>query len=113
MTRIDTLELAYGRSITLNYAEGRNVWIDCDYTITQEEDIVTDQETLSGIAATDTTLDPVLYTLPTYTHIREAGSENVHLTFFPNVEDKTGLYRQENDLPHEYDGHFGFLHVVY
>ena len=42
MTRIDTLELAYGRSITLNYAEGRNVWIDCDYTITQEEDIVTD-----------------------------------------------------------------------
>ena len=59
MYKRQTLELAYGPSITLgralNYAEGRNVWIDCDYTITQEEDIVTDQETLSGIVATEYT----------------------------------------------------------
>ena len=52
-----TLELAYGPNISLgsalNYADGRNVWIDCDYTITQEKDIVTDTVTVSGIVATE------------------------------------------------------------
>ena len=82
-------------------------------TLVSDEDIDTykDQNIWFVTAATDTTLDPVLYTLPTYTRIREAGSENVHLTFFSNVEDKTGLYRQENDQPHEYDGHWSWTYV--
>ena len=83
-----------------------------DTMISDEDiDIYKDQNIWFVTAATDTTLDPVLYTLPTYTRIREAGSENVQLTIFKNVEDKTGLYRQENDLPHEYDGPWSWTYV--
>ncbi len=83
-----------------------------DTLVSDEDiDIYKDQNIWFVAAATDTTLDPVIYTLPTYTRIREAGSENVHLTFFPNVVDTTGLYRQENDQPHEYDGHWSWTYV--
>ena len=33
------------------------------------------------------------------------------MTFFNNVSDQTGLYRQENDQPHEYDGHWSWTYV--
>ena len=83
-----------------------------DTLISDEDiDIYKDQNIWFVAAATDTTLDPVIYTLPTYARIREAGSKNVHITFFRNVEDRTGLYRQENDQPHEYDGHWSWTYV--
>lgn len=63
------------------------------------------------LSATDTTLDPVIYSLPTYVRLKEAGAENVHMTFFENVSDTSGLYRQENDQPHEYDGHWSWTYV--
>lgn len=62
-------------------------------------------------SATDTTLDPLVNTVPTYVRLREAGAENVHYTLFPNVSDASGLYRQENDAPHEYDGHWSWIYV--
>ena len=50
-----TLEMAYGPSVSLgsalNYAEGRNIWIDCEYTITQEEAI----GDVEGVVATECT----------------------------------------------------------
>lgn len=82
-------------------------------TLVSDEDIATymNQNIWFVLAATDTTLDPVIYSVPTYVRLKEAGAENVHMTFFENVSDTSGLYRQENDLPHEYDGHWSWTYV--
>ena len=82
-------------------------------TLVSDEDIniYKDEAIWFVLAATDTTLDPVVYSLPTYVRLKEAGAENVHMTFFANVSDQTGLYRQENDQPHEYDGHWSWTYV--
>ena len=82
-------------------------------TLVSDEDINTlkDQAIWFVLSQTDTTLDPVVYSLPTYVRLKEAGAENVHMTFFDNVSDRTGLYRQENDQPHEYDGHWSWTYV--
>ena len=82
-------------------------------TLVSDEDIniYKDEAIWFVLAATDTTLDPVVYSLPTYVRLKETGAENVHMTFFNNVSDQTGLYRQENDQPHEYDGHWSWTYV--
>lgn len=83
-----------------------------DTLITEDDiNIYKDQNIWFVAASTDTTLPPLTYTVPTYTRLMEAGAENVHFTLFSNVEDKTGLYRQENDTPHEYDGHWSWTYV--
>ena len=62
-------------------------------------------------AATDTTLPAPDYTLPTYDRLIKAGAKNVHLTYFKNVVDETGLYKNADGSAHEYDGHWSWIYA--
>lgn len=62
-------------------------------------------------AATDKTLPAPIYTLPTYDRLIKAGSEDVHLSYFKNVQDTSGLYLQEDGTPYEYDGHWSWIYA--
>jgi predicted peptidase len=58
------------------------------------------------VSADDTTADPVSdYTLSTYVRLLQAGSKNVHLSYFENVlgEDEPGF---------RYDGHYSWIYVL-
>ncbi|WP_168190070.1 prolyl oligopeptidase family serine peptidase [Caloramator sp. E03] len=53
--RYAVLEMEIGPAVTLgsplNYYSGSNVWIDCNYIITQEKDIISGSVTVSGLVA--------------------------------------------------------------
>lgn len=76
-----------------------------------------DIETLKDIpmwfvcAASDDTLVPSTYTIPTYERLIKAGAKNVHLNYFDRVVDTTGLYKDADGNPHEYDGHWSWTYV--
>jgi predicted peptidase len=62
-------------------------------------------------AKNDTTLDPTINTLPTYDRLIEAEANNVQLSLFDDVHDTTGLYKNEDGTPYQYDGHFSWIYV--
>ncbi|WP_409288485.1 prolyl oligopeptidase family serine peptidase [Peribacillus sp. SCS-37] len=62
-------------------------------------------------AKTDTTLPPEINTVPTYKRLIKAGAENVHLSLFDNVHDTTGLYKNADGTPYEYNGHWSWIYV--
>ncbi|ALC83019.1 MULTISPECIES: prolyl oligopeptidase family serine peptidase [Bacillus] len=62
-------------------------------------------------AKNDTTLDPTINTLPTYDRLIEAGANNVQLSLFDDVHDTTGLYKNEDGTPYQYDGHSSWVYV--
>ncbi len=59
--------------------------------------------------------DPIVpvnkYTVPTYERLVEAGAPNVHLSLFDNVVDTSGLYKNEDGTPYEYNGHWSWIYV--
>lgn len=59
----------------------------------------------------DTTLPPYQFTLPTYSRLKMAGAKDVQLTYFYNVEDSTGLYKDSMGNPYEYNGHWSWIYV--
>lgn len=59
----------------------------------------------------DTTLPPYQFTLPTYSRLKNEGARDVHLTYFYDVTDTTGLYLDENGNPYEYNGHWSWIYV--
>lgn len=63
------------------------------------------------LAATDETLDPLVFSIPTYVRLKEAGAENIHMTLFNNVSDTSGKYKKEDSQPYEYDGHWSWTYV--
>lgn len=62
-------------------------------------------------AENDTTLLPALNTIPTYDRLIEAGADSVYLTLFDNVRDTTGLYKNADGTPYEYNGHWSWIPV--
>ncbi|MFD2212342.1 prolyl oligopeptidase family serine peptidase [Metabacillus endolithicus] len=62
-------------------------------------------------AKTDTVVNPELYTVPTYNRLIEAGAKNVHLSLFEDVIDTSGLYKNSDGTPYEYDGHWSWIYV--
>lgn len=82
-------------------------------TLITDEDIqnLTKTPTWFVTAANDTTLLPELNTLPTFDRLNDAGAENVHLTLFDDVRDTTGLYKNADGTPYEYNGHWSWVPV--
>lgn len=62
-------------------------------------------------AKTDTVVNPNQYTVPTYNRLIEAGAKNVHLSLFEDVIDTSGLYKNSDGTPYEYDGHWSWIYV--
>lgn len=83
-----------------------------DKFITDEEiQRIKDKSIWFVTSATDDTLPAPLFTLPTYDRLAKTGAKNVHLSYFPNIVDKTGLYKDADGNPHEYDGHWSWTYV--
>ncbi len=59
----------------------------------------------------DTTLPPYQFTLPTYSRLKMADAKDVQLSYFYNVEDNTGLYKDDAENPYEYNGHWSWIYV--
>ncbi|MFC0477810.1 prolyl oligopeptidase family serine peptidase [Robertmurraya beringensis] len=62
-------------------------------------------------AANDPVVDVNQYTVPTYERLVEAGAPNVHLSLFDNVVDTSGLYKNDDGTPYEYNGHWSWIYV--
>lgn len=62
-------------------------------------------------AKTDTTLPPVLNTVPTFNRLVQAGAANVHLSLFDDVHDTSGLYKNADGTPFVYNGHWSWIYV--
>ena len=73
--------------------------------------ILKDQKMWFVLSARDTTLPGPEFTLPTYDRLIKADAQDVFLTYFRDVTDKSGLYKTEDGSPYEYDGHWIWIHV--
>ncbi|MGD8190890.1 prolyl oligopeptidase family serine peptidase [Brevibacillus ginsengisoli] len=62
-------------------------------------------------AKTDPVVPPNDYVVPTYNRLIKAGAKNVQLSLFDNVHDTSGLYKNEDDTPYEYNGHWSWIYV--
>ncbi|VBB09496.1 alpha/beta hydrolase fold [Lucifera butyrica] len=62
-------------------------------------------------AKTDTILPPADYVVPTFKRLQDAGAKDVHFSFFDNVHDMTGLYKNADGSPYEYNGHWSWIYV--
>jgi Predicted peptidase len=63
-------------------------------------------------AATDKTVDPNASTIPTYKRLIAAGAKNVHFSYWPKVEDLSGLYKKADGGAYEYDGHWSWVYTL-
>lgn len=62
-------------------------------------------------AKNDRIFQPDEYAVPTYERLIAAGAKDIHLTLFNNVVDMSGLYKNADGTPFEYNGHYSFIHV--
>jgi predicted peptidase len=62
-------------------------------------------------ASTDKVLPPAINTVPTYERLIKAGAKNVYLSLFDKVIDTTGLYKNADGTPYEYNGHWSWIYV--
>jgi len=62
-------------------------------------------------AKTDPVVIPNFYVVPTYNRLVQAGAENIHLSLFDNVIDTSGLYKNPDGTPYEYNGHWSWIYV--
>lgn len=62
-------------------------------------------------AANDTVVAPDLTVLPTYRRLKDAGAQNVHVSYFDRVVDMTGQFKDQRGLPYEYMGHFSWVYA--
>lgn len=61
-------------------------------------------------AKTDTVLPPADYCVPTVERLKKIGAQ-VHFSYFDNVVDETGLYKQADGTAYEYPGHWSWIYV--
>ena len=61
-------------------------------------------------AKNDNTVIPKDYVIPTFERLKKIGAE-VHFSFFDDVHDTSGLYKNENGKPYEYYGHWSWIYV--
>ena len=59
---------------------------------------------------TDTTVPPNDFAVPTVDRLRKIGA-NVHFSFFGNIHDTTGQYKNKDGEPYEYYGHWSWIYV--
>jgi predicted peptidase len=75
-------------------------------------------QTLAGIpiwlvhSMNDPVVKPEDYVLPTYQRIMAAGASDVHFTYYDQIVDQTGLYKDENGNPYEYIGHWAWIPML-
>ena len=62
-------------------------------------------------AKNDPTLPPENNTIPTYNRLIAAGGTNAHLTLFKDVHDTSGLYKNADGTPYQYNGHWSWIYV--
>jgi predicted peptidase len=60
-------------------------------------------------AKNDTTVDPTTNAQPTISRLKAMGA-NVHASVFDDVHDTTGLYKGEDGLAYQYNGHWSWLY---
>jgi len=63
-------------------------------------------------AATDKIVVPDKHTIPTYKRLIALGAKNIHFSYFNNVIDTTGLYKNDNGKPYEYNGHWSWIYTL-
>lgn len=63
-------------------------------------------------AATDKIVAPDKHTIPTYKRLIALGAKNVHFSYFDNVIDTTGLYKDASGKPYEYNGHWAWIYTL-
>ena len=83
--------------------------MNLDYVSAAELELIVDVPLWLVTAATDTVVEPELFPVPLYAKLRNLGSENIHLTLLPRVEDMSGRYVADDGTPHEYDGHWSWI----
>ncbi|MFG6117777.1 prolyl oligopeptidase family serine peptidase [Thalassobacillus sp. B23F22_16] len=62
-------------------------------------------------ASQDPVLPPQCYTLLTYNRMVEAGADNVHLSLYEHVHDKSGLYKHSDGSPFQYHPHCIWIYL--
>lgn len=63
-------------------------------------------------AATDKVVAPDKHTIPTYKRLIALGAKNVHFSYFDNVIDTTGMYKDVNGKSYEYNGHWSWIYTL-
>ena len=61
-------------------------------------------------AKNDNTVPPKDYVIPTFERLKKIGAD-VHFSFFDDVHDTTGLYKNEDGKPYQYYGHWSWIYV--
>ncbi len=61
--------------------------------------------------AKDPLVPPETSVLPTYRRLKAAGNDNVHVSYFEKIIDRTGLFKNSDGTPYEYNGHFSWVYV--
>ncbi|MBR2811629.1 MAG: prolyl oligopeptidase family serine peptidase [Solobacterium sp.] len=62
-------------------------------------------------AEDDPLVPPEGLCLATYRRLKEAGAENVHVSLFEKIVDRSGLFKNEAGEPYRYNGHFSWVYV--
>jgi predicted peptidase len=52
------------------------------------------------------------YVLQTYQRLIAAGAKNVHLTYWDNVVDLSGMWKKADGSPYEYNGHWSWIYAL-
>ncbi|MBO7401734.1 MAG: prolyl oligopeptidase family serine peptidase [Lachnospiraceae bacterium] len=63
-------------------------------------------------AKNDTTVVPEGFTVATYNRLVAAGAKEVHFTFWDDVRDTTGLYKNEDGTAYSYMGHYSWIYLL-
>lgn len=58
----------------------------------------------------DTTCIPEELSIATYNRLINAGAKNVHISSTEHVVDMSGLYKNEDGTPYQYDGHWSWIY---
>lgn len=58
----------------------------------------------------DTTVDPTIHEIPTIKRLRDAGASNLHVFESESVVDTSGRYKDEDDNPYQYMGHWSWIY---
>jgi predicted peptidase len=63
-------------------------------------------------AKNDTTVLPGDFTVATYKRLAAAGAKEVHFTFWDDVRDLSGLYKNEDGTAYSYMGHYSWIYAL-
>ena len=58
----------------------------------------------------DTTVVPETHEIPTVERLKKAGAANLHVSTTEHVVDTTGMYKDEEGNPYQYNGHWSWIY---